>query len=255
MRQTKPTRIVIAFVTGVLLGGLPHSLRADDTKLVVPPVAAESIAPPIEDAEMQKQFGRALRGEKVEVNGGILQNSLDATRAIGSVLDGSSLDPARAEEPSSRSESRNRSRGPITLQGTTFPPQDSNSRDNVGRVSNDFRGILRQDDRSPIAPPQLYSQNVTPLAPSQPVSQDDRFYTAEMLLRTARLLNEVSPSDPVRRQLVASMRAEAVRLLSGGPQINRGPLPRAVPPSAMPPIAPPRENRSSTAPNRLFPAN
>ena len=216
MRTTTPTRIVIACVSGTLLGCIPLVLNADDRQFDVPEVTPGEILPPANPAA-QQQFNRALRGENVPSNTPILRDSLDAARSIGSVLDGSSLDPdsgqLRGQDLIPRQET--------PVQASTAPRQiqqpDQGRPRNIGRVSNEVPTFDRAHDRNPMPAPQLRGPAMNPPVGSpRPASsgQEDQFYAAEMLLRTARMLNKLSPSNPARQQLVASMRAEAVRLLS-----------------------------------------
>ena len=243
MRQKKSNRIVIAFVSGLVMGSLPMLIQADDPKalqgpLEVPTLTPNDLATPPADPKTQKQFGRALSGEAVLSDEPALQDALNVVNQIGSVLEGSSLDARNfaASPPSNDSPIRaNNGRSPRTQ-----PPTVQDSHNPNRAPSNRFPAISGSPrDRDTMPAPRLVPRPVRPTLaqPSQPGNQDDRFYTAELLLRTARLLGEVSPSDPSRQQLVASMRAEAVRLMSSPRPPSPLPVTSATyaPPSSLPP--------------------
>ncbi|MEL6106281.1 MAG: hypothetical protein AAFU85_09595 [Planctomycetota bacterium] len=232
MRQTKLLRIAIALVTLLTVGS--RTLFADEPPLSIPPVRPGALTDPASDPATEKQFERALRGERVQANTPMLQDLLDAANSIGSVLDRETA-PKTTRSPNAPAVPA-KPQPQMGLNGTTFPslPQANPRADaqpNVWsresdqgdfRVFNGPRDLGRPRDRDPVAPPSLQNSPanlaprvyIQPPSTPQPGNQDDRFYAAEMLLRTARLLAEVSPSDPSQRQLVAAMRSQAVRLMS-----------------------------------------
>lgn len=240
MRQTKPTRIAIAFISLWTAGSLTQSLFADEPPLSIPTLTPGTLTDPASDPATEKQFERALRGESVQANTPMLQDLLNAAQSIGSVLDRETA-PAATRSPNGPTLSPNTNAFPP--QTKPFPRRPAGSPrvqtteiqpgDRPGPIEFSPPGPSR--DRNTIAPPSLLNppaslaprsynprgynppQSYPPSPPqraSEPGNQDDRFYAAEMLLRTARLLGEVSPSDPSQQQLVAAMRSQAVRLMS-----------------------------------------
>ncbi|MEM6980166.1 MAG: hypothetical protein AAF539_10920 [Planctomycetota bacterium] len=126
---------------------------------------------PESKARSQAAIRAALNGESVRGESPILSDVLDVVKSRGSVLNGSSLD---ADSRFNR------------LPGGGQPPSGGPSR-REARPAIGFRSSIQTDmpDRS-------------------------RFLIAESLLRSARQLETISPSDP----LVNQLRQRAVSLLS-----------------------------------------
>jgi hypothetical protein len=75
----------------------------------------------------------------------------------------------------------------------------------LGKILGEMGSVL---DGSPLDPA-LEIENTC-----EDSEESARAVAAELLLKTARKLEQISPADPSRRQLVIQMRGEAVKLLS-----------------------------------------
>lgn len=170
----------------------------DDPPTLRIPENLGSDLPPTGDDRIPERIRDALRqrGDHGETGDAILDGVLDAIRSQGSVLDGSPLDARQSvDEPRPRPELR-----PLPQEG-------------FGRGSEE----PRRDRRKSGYPGHDRSR----------VDAEAHFLLAEQLLKTARLLDALSDSDPARQRLIENLRGEAARILAAMrlPPSDVGPAP------------------------------
>lgn len=184
---------------------LPVEIPADDPPALRLPEGLGPELSPTGDERVPENIRDALQGreEQGETGDAILDGVLDAIRRRGSVLDGSPLDPRAVDEaPPGQPELRPLPREELQRREESFESDLERP-----------RGRRRPSaSRSPI---------------HRAVDAEARFRLAEQLLRTARLLASYGENDPARRQLVADLRDEAIRLLAipPRPRGDGGPAP------------------------------
>ena len=80
--------------------------------------------------------------------------------------------------------------------------------DGLGKILGEMGSVLDGSQLDPSLDIENASQE------SEHSEESARAVAAELLLKTARKLEQITPADPSRRQLVIKMRGEAVKLLS-----------------------------------------
>lgn len=138
----------------------------------------------------EQKIRDALRGKSLEPTGdGMLDDVIEIVRRRGSVLDGSVLDGDM-----------------LDTSEQSLPNRDSAEPRSSGQ---NF----------------LHGGGTTARAIRSRRDIENRAAAAEQLLRAARLLMQTGDADASRRELVAQMRAEAVKLLSQADPVPVDPVP------------------------------
>jgi hypothetical protein len=195
--------ITLALLAAPAFSGDPPTPAGGGNRITLPNDDPASPQPPPDNPALRQAIDRALRGDKsVTAPEPLADGLIDAIRDRKSVLEGSLLDPAREKRGGDN---------------PAPPPLAGSTADVTGSPAD---GLPQPSPSRPSESGRL----------SEPGRQ--HWLAAELLLKTARLIDKLDPADENRQRLVNQMRREAVRLLTGAASESPAPLPPAESPNA-----------------------